>query len=89
MVVLAVLVLGAILFLGVGVDFWTDAIWYQSVGYASVFWTRVGTQWWLFAGVFVVALAVLLGNLWLAARMAPPPGTPGVPGGSPLSLIHL
>ena len=25
-----------------GIDLWTDAIWYQSVGFDSVFWTRLG-----------------------------------------------
>ena len=28
----------------VGLELWTDAIWYQSVGYADVFWRRLTVQ---------------------------------------------
>src|SRR5206468_6709748 len=66
-VVLVVLVLG-----GTIVTFWTDAIWFRSVGYDAVFWTRVLTQLGLFGGTFVVALVILLGNLWIAGRALPP-----------------
>ncbi len=58
---------------GVALDLWTDAIWFRSVGFDSVFWTRIGTQGILFAAVFVGALLVLAVNLWLAGRFAPPP----------------
>ena len=34
----------------VGLDLWTDALWYQSVGFDGVFWTRLGAQVGLFAG---------------------------------------
>ena len=33
-----------------GLDLWTDALWYRSVGFDSVFWTRVGAQAGLFLG---------------------------------------
>jgi uncharacterized protein len=73
----AVLVL--ILLFGAGIlEFWTDVIWYQSVGFDGVFWTRVAAGASLFVGVTLLALVVLLGNLWLARRLAPPPE--GVPG---------
>ena len=68
-----------VLLAGFGVDLWTDAIWYKSVGFDGVFWTRLGAQ----AGLFVVgmlaALVILLANLWLAGRLAPPadPERPG------------
>jgi uncharacterized membrane protein (UPF0182 family) len=72
-------VLGLILLFGAGLlEFWTDAIWYRSVGFDAVFWTRIGAGAGLFGGVTVLALIVLLGNLWLARRLAPPPD--GVPG---------
>jgi uncharacterized membrane protein (UPF0182 family) len=67
-------VLVAFLFIGPGVDFITDAMWYRSVGFETFFWTRVGTQFWLFLGVLAVALVVLLGDLWLAGRLSPPSG---------------
>jgi uncharacterized membrane protein (UPF0182 family) len=57
-----------------GLDLWTDAIWFQSVGYAAVFWTRLSAQGVLFIAVFAVAGLVILGNLWLAGRLTPPPG---------------
>ena len=66
--------------LAVGLDLWTDAIWYQSVGYEAVFWTRLGVQVALFAGGMALALALLLGNLWLAGRLAPAPDGPGASG---------
>jgi uncharacterized protein len=66
-----------VLMLLVGVDLWTDAIWFRSVGYDGVFWTRIGVQVGLFALALVVGLAFLLGNLWLAGRLAPPPGGEG------------
>jgi len=75
-VVLAVL--GVILLFSVGLDLWTDALWYTSVGFDSVFWTRLIATVGLGGIAFVVALIVLLGNLWLAGRLAPPPnGEPG------------
>ena len=62
-----------------GINLWTDAIWYKSVGYDSVFWTRLGVQAGLFVGVGLLALIVLLGNLLLANRLTPPvdPERPG------------
>lgn len=72
-----VVVLGLLLLFGIGLDLWTDALWYTSVGFDSVFWTRLGATVGLFAGGFVLALVVLLGNLWLARRLAPPPGAGG------------
>ena len=68
-----------VLLFGAGLlEFWTDAIWYRSVGFDGVFWTRVAAGAGLLVGVTVLALVVLLGNLWLARRLAPPPA--GVPG---------
>ena len=68
-----------VLLFGAGLlEFWTDAIWYKSVGFDGVFWTRIGAGAGLFVGVTLIALVVFLGNLWLARRLAPPPD--GVPG---------
>jgi uncharacterized protein len=76
-VVLLVLAGGVFLLSSAGLDLWTDALWFRSVGFDSVFWTRVGSQAVLFVGVLIVALIVLLGNLWLAGRLGPPAGTGG------------
>ena len=72
-IVVLILVFGAGL-----LEFWTDAIWYASVGFDGVFWTRIGAGAALFGGVAVLALVFFLGNLWLARRLAPP--LEGVPG---------
>lgn len=56
------------------VSLWTDAIWFGSVGYSSVFWTRLGIQVLYFFLGAGVALAVLLLNVWLAGRLAPQGG---------------
>jgi len=74
-----VIVLVAIVLFGSGaLEFWTDAIWYRSVGFDGVFWTRVGATAGLFIAGAVVTLVVLLANLWIANRLAPPgEGTPG------------
>ena len=62
-----------------GIDLWTDALWYASVHFDGVFWTRVGAQALLFIGGLVLALVVLLGNLALAAPAEPAARRPGRP----------
>ena len=56
-----------------GLDLWTDALWYQSVGFDAVFWTRLGAQVGLFAAALLGSLAILLLNVYLAGRLMPPP----------------
>ncbi len=73
LVVVGLILFATVFLLGAGLDLATDAIWFQSVGYDPVFWTTLGAQVGLFVGGLVVALALLLGNLWLAGRLAPPP----------------
>ncbi len=73
---IAVVILALVAFFtlaGFVLDLITDAIWFRSVGYDSVFFTRVETQAALFVGVFIVVLAFLGFNVWLAGRLAPPP----------------
>jgi uncharacterized membrane protein (UPF0182 family) len=69
-----VLVLLLLLLFVVGIDLWTDALWFASVGYDDVFWARLGAQAALFAGTLALALAVLLGSVWIASRFSPKPG---------------
>jgi hypothetical protein len=48
-----------VLLFGAGLlEFWTDAIWYGSVGFDSVFWTRIGAGAALFVGVTVLAQTI-------------------------------
>jgi uncharacterized protein len=75
-----IIVLLVILLASVGIDLWTDVIWYQSVGFVNVLTTRLGAQLGLFLAGLAVALVVLLGTLWLAGRLVPPadPTRPGL-----------
>src|SRR6476661_5086967 len=70
-IVVVALVIFVVLMFAVGINLWTDAIWYRSVGFDQVFWTRLGVQAGLFGLGAVVALVVLFANLWLAGRLSP------------------
>ncbi len=84
-----VIVVAFVVFLAsVGIDLWTDAIWYRSVGFDSVFWTRLGAQVGLFVGALAISLVVLFLNLWLAGRLAPPPD-PERPGRIPDAMRRM
>ena len=72
-----VAVLALVVLFGVGLDVWTDALWYKSVGFDSVFWTRLTATLGLFAAAGLLAAVVLFANLWLARRLSPPPGEGG------------
>ena len=87
MSIAVVLAIFLVLMLVVGIQLWTDAIWYRSVGFDPVFWTRLGSQGGLFLAGALIAGAVLFGNLWLAGRLAPSAGTPGGPGSTMRSWI--
>ena len=71
--IVGLVLFAAVFLVGVGLDLVTDAIWFDSVAYDPVFWTRLGSQVGLFAAGLLVALLFLLANLWLAGRLAPPP----------------
>ncbi len=77
LVTIGVILLAAVLLVGTGIDLVTDAEWFKSIGFDGVFWTRLGGQVGLFILGLVIALVFFGGNLWLAGRLAPPPGTGG------------
>ncbi len=58
-------------FFTVGIQLTTDAIWYQSIGYAGVFWTRIWSQLGLFVLGAAVAFAAIWINVWVAGRLIP------------------
>jgi uncharacterized membrane protein (UPF0182 family) len=68
-VALAIVILLSVFALTVGLA--TDAIWFQSVGYGNVFWTRLGTQILFFLVGVGVAFFILWINVWLAGRLIP------------------
>ncbi len=83
--VMVVAIVAVILLFSVGIDLLTDALWFQSVGFDSVFWTRIGATVGLGVGAFLIAAVALLANLWIAGRLSPPPSDEG--GGGFRSLV--
>jgi len=57
----------AVLFF-IGLDLYTDLVWLETLGLASVLWKRIGVEWLLFGIAWVVAALVLAANWWLAIR---------------------
>src|SRR5687768_1530217 len=72
LIVLAVLAPAAATFV-------TDVWWYESVGYGSVLWRRVGTQAALAVGGGLLALVVVGGTLLAIERTVPRARTTGPP----------
>ena len=68
-IALIAIVLASVFALSVGLA--TDAIWFQSIGFGNVFWTRLGTQILFFVVGLIVALANLWFNILLAGRFIP------------------
>jgi uncharacterized membrane protein (UPF0182 family) len=60
-----------VLVLSLGAGFYTDVLWYDSLGYAEVFWTRVRAQALLFIVGAVVAFVGAAVSLLAASRAAP------------------
>lgn len=52
--------------------FYTDALWYDNVGFEVVFWRLLGTRLGLGAVAGLVVASLISGNLLLARRLAPP-----------------
>jgi uncharacterized membrane protein (UPF0182 family) len=68
--VIGVLLIIAAVLLTTGLDLYTDLTWFEALGFASIVWRRIGTEWLLFIGAWVVSTAILGGNWWLARRLA-------------------
>jgi uncharacterized membrane protein (UPF0182 family) len=83
-IAIVAVVLFVIAMFAVGIELWTDVLWYRSVGFETVLWTRLGAQVGLFALGGVVAAAFLLANLWLAGRLSPASGAAGTAAGGTL-----
>jgi uncharacterized protein len=66
---IGLVVLALILLIGFGIDLWTEALWFQSVRFDSVFWTRFTAQLGLFLVAALGALAIVVVNLAIAARL--------------------
>jgi uncharacterized protein len=68
------LLLGFVLLslLGQAIPLYTDWLWFQEVGFTSVFTTRLQLSGWLFVGLGAAVFVFLFVNLSVAARTAPP-----------------
>ncbi len=85
---IGLVVLAIFLVSSFGLDLWTDALWFRSVGFDAVFWTRLGAQLALFVGAGLGSLAIILINLAIAGRLAPVGGDGTQTGGSFRSLFE-
>ncbi len=57
--------------LNVGRGIYTDILWFDSVGYRSVYITEISTRVWLFLSGATVALIAIAANVLVARRLAP------------------
>jgi hypothetical protein len=62
----------ALSLVGQAVPLYTDWLWFQEVGFTSVFTTRLALSGWLFLGLGAAVFVFLFINLSVAARTAPP-----------------
>lgn len=62
--------------LNVGRGIYTNVLWFDSVGYRSVYATEITTRIWLFLSGSGVALAIIAVNLLIARRLAPSADSP-------------
>ena len=62
----------ALSLVGQAVPLYTDWLWFQEVGFTSVFTTRLTLSGWLFLGLGAAVFVFLFINLSVAARTAPP-----------------
>jgi hypothetical protein len=53
-------------------SFYTDVLWFDSIGYANVFWTLLATRLGVGIAAGLIVAALLAGNLLLSKRLAPP-----------------
>jgi len=67
----ALVLLGGVVILALALlNFYTDLLWFEAVGLASLLWTRVVTEWLLFFAAWLIAALVLFANWQLARRIA-------------------
>jgi len=55
----------------IGKGIYADYLWFDSLGYASVYGTEIVTKTWLFFAAGLLFLAFIACNLWLARRLSP------------------
>jgi len=71
----------------IGKGVYTEWLWFDSLGFSSIYTTIVTTRLWLFAAGAFAFLALLLANLFLARRLSPPTDS-DIPIGQGLILVR-
>jgi len=70
------IIFGAVMFLfiiaAIGKGIFTEWLWFDSLGFSSIYSTVLTTKLWLFAAGAIIFLILLLSNLFLARRLSPP-----------------
>jgi uncharacterized membrane protein (UPF0182 family) len=51
-------------------DLYTDLAWLEALGFASILWRKIVSEWVLFFIAWIIAAAVMVTNWWLARRWA-------------------
>lgn len=74
---LAALLLVLYVAASIGKDIYADVLWFDSVGFRSVYVTRLTTRLWLFLAGGSAFFVLFLANAWLARRLAPSADDPG------------
>jgi uncharacterized protein len=69
-ILIILIALIALVFFGgrTAISYWVDLLWFQSLGYAQVFWKTWGLQWGTFAAFAVITFLVLYGVFLLLRR---------------------
>jgi uncharacterized membrane protein (UPF0182 family) len=70
----------------IGKSVFTEWLWFDSLGFGSIYTTVLATRLWLFAAGAAVLLVLLLASLFLARRLSPP--SDSVPFGQGLVLVR-
>ncbi|MGP4114484.1 UPF0182 family membrane protein [Streptomyces sp. 4N509B] len=72
LLITAAILVGLMILFAMFAGFWTDWLWYDSVGYTSVYRTELTTRILMFV-IFGVLMTAAVGfNIWLAHRLRPP-----------------
>ncbi len=72
LVIAAVAVVALLVFGDALIGLYTDALWYTSLGYGAVYWTRLGIAVAVRSAVGALGAALVLLNLWFVARQLGP-----------------
>jgi uncharacterized protein len=64
-------IIGLLVALAASARFYTDVLWFNEVGFSSVLWTSLRTQFFVGALVFIATASIIWANLFIAGRLAP------------------